>query len=338
MFRKAFSYEGSASIPLILASPLGSDILANRRYSEPVIELYESLLINRKYGMSHTFKAPCKDLPKPYQDAELNAHLQDYAKEAEQMMRGYAKLDAVYGCSPLRQDPALMVFILGNTPLGLFSLAYQHDPQAVQAELLAMISRPIPPIQPASPTERLTLARFWNYTWSKHACLLGERISVMRELVGPNLLAVGNYHELPHLDQEALGRSLDYPAVAVCPLLLEDNVLLRHYTAYWVQQSVNHRRKRLRGLPTWPCRLPGRATGQRRTAPALGFPSPGRSASLGFWYHLRESTSGGAPSAAPARSIDPLHALALRAQIGLDLSLHQVLGALISLGPFPLPF
>jgi hypothetical protein len=151
----------------------------------------------------------------------------------------FNELDKVYAGRLVGDDPSLVVFILGDTPLGVFSRVYQQSPEALHKEMEQAIGRPLPPVNPQTPAEKLALIRFWNYVWAKHARILESRISVARRKIGRSLLAVGNFHELPHLDQEAFGRIYDYPAVAVRPLLLEDELMIRYYTAYWTQLVFN---------------------------------------------------------------------------------------------------
>ena len=197
--------------------------------------LYESLLINRKYGLRQAFESPSKGLSFPYLEAEFDRYPQEYERYLDEFLARYGELDQVYGESLFGVDASLVVFILGDTPLGVFSRVYQQEAEALHVELERAIGMPLPPVQPGTPGERLALTRFWNYLWAKHARILESRIAVMRKKIGASLIAVGNFHELPHLDQEAFGRIYDYPAVAVRPLLLEDELMIRYYTAYWTQ-------------------------------------------------------------------------------------------------------
>ena len=201
--------------------------------------LYESLLINRKYGLRQAFELPSKGLGFPYLDREFETYPAEYERYLDEFFKRYAELDKVYGESLLGVDASLVVFILGDTPLGVFSQVYQREPEALHAELEQATGRPLPPVSPQTPAERLALIRFWNFLWAKHAHILESRIAALRQKIGASLIAVGNFHELPHLDQEAFGRMYDYPAVAVRPLLLEDELMIRYYTAYWTQLVFN---------------------------------------------------------------------------------------------------
>jgi hypothetical protein len=58
---------------------------------------------------------------------------------------------------------------------------------------------------------------------------------MLRNALGSGAVLIGNYHELPVYSFESLGKTYDHPAVAVRPLLLEDALMLRHYTAYFTQ-------------------------------------------------------------------------------------------------------
>jgi len=201
--------------------------------------LYESLLIDRKYGLRQAFESPSKGLGFPYLDQEFESYPAEYNQHLDEFVNRFAELDQVYGEPLIGDETSLVVFILGDTPLGIFSQVYRRQPQALNKELEQAIGMPVPPVGPQTPGERLALTRFWNYLWAKHARILETRITAMRQKIGDSLIAVGNFHELPHLDQEAFGRTYDYPAVAVRPLLLDDELLIRHYTAYWTQLVYN---------------------------------------------------------------------------------------------------
>ena len=201
--------------------------------------LYESLLINRKYGLRQAFESPSKGLPFPYLDQEFEAYPYQYESHLDEFLARFDELDQVYARKLVGDDPSLVVFTLGDTPLGVFSRVYQKSPAALHNELEEAIGKPLPPINPKTPSDRLELIRFWNYLWTKHARILESRISAARRKIGSNLVTVGNFHELPHLDQETFGRIYDYPAVAVRPLLLDDDLMIRYYTAYWTQLVFN---------------------------------------------------------------------------------------------------
>jgi hypothetical protein len=201
--------------------------------------LYESLLINRKFGLHQTFESPSKGLPIPYLDQEFEVYPSQYEGYLDEFLARFSELEPVNGGPLVAGDPSLVVFILGDTPLGVFSRVYRRAPEALHNELEGAIGRSVPPVYPQTPADRLALIRFWNYVWAKHARILEIRISAARRKLGANLLALGNFHELPHLDQVAFGQCYDYPAVAVRPLLLEDELMLRYYTAYWTQMVYN---------------------------------------------------------------------------------------------------
>src|SRR6266498_185993 len=201
--------------------------------------IYESLLINRKYGLRQAFESPSKGFPFPYFEEEIANYSSQYEQYVDEFLTRFAELDSVYGERLIGEDVTMVIFALGDTPLGIFHRAYQRAPEALRTEMEKRFGISLPPINPQTPEDRLALSRFWKFIWAKHARILGIRVAAMRKKIGAGLMAIGNFHELPYMDQELLGSIYDYPAVAVRPLLLEDEFLIRHYTAYWTQLTYN---------------------------------------------------------------------------------------------------
>jgi len=199
---------------------------------------YESLLINRKFGLNQVFEAPAFGFEMPFLEAEFPVFRKEYQVTVERMRARVREMSAVYGEDLLKRPRGLGVIISRHTPLQLFSDALDRDPDGVRAELRAAIGQDLPPVQPATEKERLIQSKFWAFIREKHGRILQIKMEILRRELGRDIdefLVLGNYHELPYFDMDNFGRVYDYPAVATRPLLLEDDLMLRHYNAYFVQ-------------------------------------------------------------------------------------------------------
>lgn len=199
---------------------------------------YESMLINRKFGLNQVFEAPAFGFEMPFLEEEFPLFRKDYQLTVERMRARVQEMSAVYGEDLLKRPRGLGVIISRHTPLQLFSDALERNPDGVCDELRAAIGQDLPPIQPATARERLVQTRFWRLLREKHGRILQIKMEILREVLGRDIgefLILGNYHELPYFDMDNFGRVYDYPAVATRPLLLEDDLMLRHYNAYFVQ-------------------------------------------------------------------------------------------------------
>jgi hypothetical protein len=197
--------------------------------------LYESLRIDRKYGLRHVLEAPILGFKLPYLEAEWPTFRQEYARQIKQWVMDLEEMEAIYH-SPLASPGEKMVVLWArHYPLDLFAQAYRQEAQAVSQEMEASIGFASPPVQPHKPAERASLTRFWNYVQRKLSKQLIFEADSVRQALGPGTLVVANPHELPVLDMEGQSRAYEYPAVAIRPLLLDDAVMLRHYIAYFTQ-------------------------------------------------------------------------------------------------------
>jgi hypothetical protein len=197
--------------------------------------MYESLLIDRKYGFNHVIEAPLFGYPLPWLESEWPAFREKYSARINYWATRLEELESVYGMPLLDRDPGLCVLNFRETPLSLFTQAYDRNPSAVQATLREELGREIPPVQPETPQERLVLSRFWALLRRRQAAILSHQREKLESILGDGTVFVGNFHELPPMDMERLGQTYDQPAVAVRPLLLDDPVMLRQYTAYFTQ-------------------------------------------------------------------------------------------------------
>ncbi len=199
---------------------------------------YESMLINRKFGLNQVFEAPSFGFGMPFLEGEYPRFRQQYRQIVERMRSRVQEMSAVAGEDLLARPKGVCVSISRHTPLQLFFDAIERDPEGVTAELLVAIGQEMPPVTPETPQERLIQNRFWAFIREKHGRILEIKMEVLRDVLGSGMgefLVLGNYHELPYFDMEYFSRVYDYPAVATRPLLLEDDLMLRYYNAYFVQ-------------------------------------------------------------------------------------------------------
>ena len=105
----------------------------------------------------------------------------------------------------------------------------------VEADLEKETGRPDLPVHPQNRVERAILAKFLALTRSRQAKVVAYQAGVLRQAMGEGLRIAANPHELPPLDMEMQGKIYDYPAVAIRPLLIDDDVMLRHYIAYFAR-------------------------------------------------------------------------------------------------------
>ncbi len=197
--------------------------------------LYESLRIDRKYGLKHALEAPILGFRLPYLTQDWPAFREIYAHEVERYLTDLRELEPVYGEPLASSGDRLMVLWCPHYPLSLFAEAYQRDPAAVEANLLKEIGRSDVPSRPQTPAERAALVRFLALTRRRQAQVVEYQAAVLRRAMGPGLKIAANPHELPWLDMEMQGQVYDYPSVAIRPLLVADQVMLRHYIAYFTQ-------------------------------------------------------------------------------------------------------
>lgn len=203
---------------------------------------YESLLINRKFGLNQVFEAPAFGFDLPFLEEEFPKFQQDYFVVVQRMKARVQEMSAVYGEDLLARKKALSVIINRHTPLQLFSDALVRDLEGVKSELKKAIGQELPPVDPKTPQERLVQSKFWSLIREKHGCILEIKMDVLRKVLGSQIeefVILGNYHELPYFDMDYFGKVYDYPAVAVRPLLLEDDLMLKHYNAYFTQLFAN---------------------------------------------------------------------------------------------------
>lgn len=197
--------------------------------------LYESLLINRKYGLHHVIEAPILGFKLAYVEAEWPAFKEEYPRLLERWADDLKEMEAVYHGPLASPGEKLVILWVRHYPLDLFAQAYRQDPQAVAAEMEAKLGFSLPPVQPRTPVERAALTRFWNYIQRKLSDQVIFEADSVRQILGAGTLVAANPHELPVLDMEGQARAYEYPAVAIRPLLLNDPVMLRHYIAYFTQ-------------------------------------------------------------------------------------------------------
>jgi hypothetical protein len=197
--------------------------------------LYESLLINRKYGLNHVLEAPILGFPLPYLKEEWPAFRKLYPRIVERWKADLGQMEVVYH-GPLAQAGEKMVILWAqHYPLDLFAQAYFKNPQGIEREMKAELGFENPPVEPQKPAQRAALAKFWSYVQEKLSEILIFQADTIRQALGPGTQIVANPHELPVLDMQGQARAYEYPAVAIRPLLLDDPVFLRHYIAYFTQ-------------------------------------------------------------------------------------------------------
>ena len=197
--------------------------------------LYESLLINRKYGLHHVLEAPILGFDLPFLEDDWPAFREHYPQIVQRWIADLQEMEAVYQ-SPLAGPGEKLVVLWGrHYPLDLFTRAYFTNPQAVSREMQAEFGCATPPLAPQGPQERASLVKFWNYVRDRQSRILVYQAGIIRQALGPGTQVVANPHELPVLDMEDQARAYEYPAVAIRPLLLDDPVFLRHYIAYFTQ-------------------------------------------------------------------------------------------------------
>lgn len=197
--------------------------------------LYESLRIDRKYGLGHVLEAPVMGYSLPYLAEDWPAFKKTFLDEVQRLKGDLKEIEAVYGAPLAESGERLMVLWLRHYPLGLYAEAYFKNPKAVEADLVKEIGAPTPPIHPVTPSERAAQARFWCLARARQAQISEYQSGVLRQALGKGLQIASNPHELPPLDMEGQGRAFDYPAVAIRPLLVDDEVMLRHYIAFYTQ-------------------------------------------------------------------------------------------------------
>ena len=197
--------------------------------------LYESLRIDRKYGLKHVLEAPVLGFKLPYLSQDWPEFKTLYPREVGRFLADLTELEPVYGGPLARSGDRLMVLWCQHYPLSLFAEAYLRDPSATEGDLEKEIGCPDLPIRPRTRIERAILAKFMTIARRRQAALTDYQAGVLRSAMGEGLKIAANPHELPPLDMALQGQIYDYPAVAIRPLLLDDDLFLRHYIAYFTQ-------------------------------------------------------------------------------------------------------
>ena len=197
--------------------------------------LFESLRIDRKYGLKHVLEPPILGFSLPFLPSDRPAFQQNYQSQVDQFLADLREQELAYGGSLADKGERMAVLWCPHTPLSLFAEAYRNTPAAVEDDLEKEIGVRDIPAAPQTPAERATLARFWALIRRRQAEAIGLEASILRQRMGPGLVIAANNHELPPLDMELQGQVFDFPAVAIRPLLLDDEVMLRHYVAYFTR-------------------------------------------------------------------------------------------------------
>jgi hypothetical protein len=197
--------------------------------------LYESLRIDRKYGLKHVLEAPTLGFKLPYLPQDWETFEKTYSKEVERFVTDLRELEPIYGEPLAESGDRMMVLWCQHYPLSLFAEAYSRDPEAVKTDLIKEIGIPNIPVHPKDSSERAALAKFMSLVRRRQANTEEYQAAVLRRVMGNGLRIVANPHELPPLDMELQGKVYDYPAIAIRPLLVDDDVMLRHYVAYFTQ-------------------------------------------------------------------------------------------------------
>ena len=197
--------------------------------------LLESLLIDRKYGLSHALEAPVVGFAPPFLESEWPAFRESYPKRVEAMVRRLEEMEPIYGGPLVRRRNGVCTLWCRETPLSLFLHACARDAKGMREEMVRFTGRDAPPIEPATSEDRAALAKFWALIHTRHARVVEFQAQALRAALGPGTKIVGNAHELPPVDLEIFGRAYDAPGLAVRPTLLTDEVFLRHYVGYFTQ-------------------------------------------------------------------------------------------------------
>jgi hypothetical protein len=197
--------------------------------------LYESLLINRKYGLRHVLEAPILGFRLPYLKSDWPAFEADYLRVVQRWLSDLREMEAVYHGSLTGPGQKLVVLWARKYPLDLFKQVYFDDPIRISQDMVAALGFDMPPIEPQNAAERAALSRFWSYIRRKLSDILIFKTDTIRAALGAGTQVAANPHELPVLDMAGQARAYEYPAVAIRPLLLGDPIFLRHYVPYFTQ-------------------------------------------------------------------------------------------------------
>ena len=197
--------------------------------------MFESLLIDRKYGLHASFELPVFGFDVPFTESEWSAFREFYPEHVAKVLGHLAELNAVYRDELLRRESIVCVLFCLETPLSLFAKALRRNPREVCEELDAATGRGLPVVAPSTTEDRAALAKFWAFIRRKHSDALEFQSQTIRAALGDRARIVGNSHELPPVDLDGFGRTYDYPGVAVRPALLTDELMLRHYVPFCVQ-------------------------------------------------------------------------------------------------------
>ncbi len=195
--------------------------------------LYESLLIDRKYGLLHCLEAPTLGYRLPFLEEEWEPFKKIFQERVAFVKADLEDMEVVYRGGLADEGERFIILWCRQYPLALFVDACQRNPEGVKKALKSAIGREKPPIKPQTSVERLALVKFWNFLRKKQADVVAYQAKILREELGDGLNIIANPHELPRLDMPAQGKIYDYPAVAIRPLLLDDDLFLKHYIAHF---------------------------------------------------------------------------------------------------------
>lgn len=197
--------------------------------------LYESLLIDRKFGFQHSLEAPSLGFDLPFLEDDWKEFKEIYPEIVEKFKSDLYEMESIYHGNLADEGERYIVLWCRHYPLALFLNACQRNPKKVEQELVKVIGRKKPPIAPVSREERLALVKFWNWIRKRQTDVIAYQAKVLRDYLGEGLNIIANPHELPPLDMKSQGLIYDIPAVAPRPLLIHDENLLKHYISYFTR-------------------------------------------------------------------------------------------------------
>ena len=197
--------------------------------------LFESLLICKKYGLRHVIEAPILGFPIPFLEGEWDEFRWRYRTLAKRLINDLFVMEPIYGGKFTGIDDNLVVLWARDYPLANFLKAYQREPELVCLELQDVIGFARLSIEPETKEDRLALLKFWNWIREKQSRIQIVQADILREELGSGVKIVANPHELPVLDFEGQARAFDIPSVAIRPLLIENDLMLKHYIGYLTQ-------------------------------------------------------------------------------------------------------
>ena len=165
--------------------------------------LYESLRIDRKYGLKHVLEAPIMGFQAPFLEEEWAAFRERYPREVLRFMADLLEVEAIYGGPLARRGDRMLGLWTRDYPLSHFARAYKRAPARISALLEEVADRSLPPLASTEPADRLALTRFWSFVRRQHGRVVRYQVQVLLALMGKGLKIVANPHELPVLDMAA---------------------------------------------------------------------------------------------------------------------------------------